>query len=502
MQDNVAKALGALRQRDFAAARDFIVAFSNDNVLELQHYMIKGLSEIGLAEWKAARETFEVAVGYFPHQAQLWMNLGLAQENLGQIDEAAESFEEALHLSPDEASIHGNLSNIYRRQGRLQDAEIMAHRAFELGAPKSQALNVLGLALAKQGRHDAAEKVYREALQLEPNNGDIKANLATLAVDRLDFATAWPLYAAARATADKPTIRREEGLARLLSGDYAEGWRLYESRLELPRALRVMPTCPRYKGEELVGKKLVVVAEQGLGDTIQFCRYGELLANRGAELTWMVSAALQKIMTGNVTGKIMADTEPMPEADFYVPMLSLPLATQRPSFMEAPSVEPWHVGTEPQLPEVKAGTRRIGLVWAGSPTHERDHERSIPLELFAPFLTTVKADFYAPFVGGALEEIGALPIKRLDAQLTDFAATAAILRQLDCVVTVDTSVAHLAGTLGVKTYLLLPHCPDWRWGVSGETTPWYPSVTLLRQPTYGDWVSVIDKLITMLIVAH
>jgi ADP-heptose:LPS heptosyltransferase len=141
---------------------------------------------------------------------------------------------------------------------------------------------------------------------------------------------------------------------------------------------------------------------------------------------------------------------------------------------------------------------RIGIVWAGSPTHIRDHERSIPLEVLAPALTKINADFYAPFIGAALDEIGTLPIQRLDNLITDFADTAALLNQMDCLITVDTSVAHLAGTLGLKTFLLLHHCPDWRWETSASTTAWYPSLTLLRQSRFGDWSSVVSRLTKLL----
>lgn len=143
----------------------------------------------------------------------------------------------------------------------------------------------------------------------------------------------------------------------------------------------------------------------------------------------------------------------------------------------------------------KSGDKKcIGLVWAGSLTHERDHERSILLEQLNPLLQKSGVQFYAPFLGPSLSEIGNRPVTRLDNLITDFADTAALLMQLDCLVSVDTSVAHLAGALGVKTYLLLPHAPDWRWGISGEATPWYSSLTLLRQPSYGDWDDVIAQL--------
>jgi Flp pilus assembly protein TadD len=491
--DFVTQALDAIRRKDFAAARMAINAYRQHNPLELQHYLIKGLSEMALEDWNTALETFLDATEQFPHQPQLWLNLGVVQENLNQIDDAAESLEHSLSLKPEQGNACGNLSNLYRKQGRFRDAEAMAHRARELGVPKAQALNCLGLALGKQGKFDEAIQAFGEALQIEPNNADIIANVANLAIDRLDFVNAWPLFAKARALDNKPVIRRDEGLARLLAGQFATGWPLYEARIDLPTGLRLRPACPRYNGEVMAGKKIMLLAEQGFGDTIMFCRYGHVLTQLGAEIFWVVQQSLKHLLSENIAGPVFAEREPLPEADYYIPLLSLPLATHRLTdtlttpYLKAPD--------GPKLPNAKAGTTKIGLVWTGSRTHERDHERSIPLEKFATLLKRDKTQFYAPFKGAGLEEItNQTPVIPLNEHITDFADTAALLKQLDCLITVDTAVAHLAGALGVKTYLLLQHSPDWRWGTSGEITPWYSSMTLLRQPKYGDWYSVIINL--------
>jgi len=493
MQDHVVKALDALRQKNFAAARDSIIAYANDNPLEFQHYLIKGLAEIALEDWAEARDTFREATEEFPHQPQLWFNLGLAQENLGALDDAAASFEKSIDLKDGQGNVYGNLSNIYRKQGRLKEAEDMAHRAYELGAPRADALNVLGLALGKQGKFEAAEKIFREALRLEPNNASVTANLANMEVDRCDLTAAWPLFAAARALSDLPSIRRDEGMARLFAGDYAEGWKNYEARLLLPAALRLRPNIPFWRGEFIAGKKLLLIAEQGQGDVIQFCRYGRLAAELGADLVWAVPKSLQRLLAANLPGRVLAEDDALPAADYYLPLMSLPLATQRLSPADAPKAPYLKAGSEPRLPKPGA-KKRIGLVWRGSVTHERDHERSIALEQLTPIFRNPAALYFAPFKGEGLEETAKTPVTRLDDLIADFADTAALLSQLDCLITVDTAAAHLAGALGVKTYVLLPHCPDWRWGMTGETTPWYPSLTLLRQPSYGDWDSVIALL--------
>lgn len=337
-------------------------------------------------------------------------------------------------------------------------------------------------------------------MQLEPNNSDILLNLANLAVDQLKFDQAWPLFATARIYSNNATARRDEGMARLLSGDYVNGWPLYEARLELPNALRAYPACPRYSGEPVEGKKILLLAEQGFGDTIMLCRYGNFLTAEGAELVWVAPKSLEWVLKGNVPGTIITEDSPLPTADYYLPLMSLPLATGKIDPFELPAAPYMQVAVKSELPKAKIGKRQIGLVWTGSKTHERDHERSLLLDQFAPLFKLKDVQFYAPFVGVGLEEIvDDTPVMSLEKSIHDFADTASLLMALNCLVTVDTAVAHLAGALGVKTYLLLQHCPDWRWGTSSETTPWYKSFNLLRQPTYGDWDSVITDLAGRLI---
>jgi len=495
-QDLVARALTSLRNRDFIAARTCIAAFAEDNPLELQHYLIRGLSDIALKDWNAALATFDEGTRIFPHQPQLWFNLGVAQENAGLFEEAAASFEYSLDLKPDQGEACGNLSNIYRRLGLFINAEKMAHQAYELGAPKAAALNCLGLALARQGKREESEKIFGQVLQLEPSNAHALLNLANCAIDRFDFAAAWPLYAAARAADNDPTIRHEEGLARLLAGDYATGWSLYEARLERSTGLRVQPNGPLWRGEPLAGKKLLLVAEQGFGDVIQFCRYGVPLASQGVTLSWIVPKSLQRLLADNLPGHVLAEgSDPLPTTDYWLPILSLPLITQRPAPADAPPAPYMRAAAAPGLPGIKKDKRKIGIVWSTSPTNERGYEKSMPIEMLAPLWGLKDVQFYAPFINPHLDDITQEPIRRLDNLIKDFADTAGLLIQLDCLVTVDTATAHLAGALGLKAFVLLPYCPDWRWGIRGSTTPFYPSVTLLRQPKPDDWESVIKQLI-------
>jgi len=455
-----------------------------------------------LKEWPEAAGTFAAAVKRYPNEAQLWFDLGLAQENLRDLKNAAASYEQSVKLKP-EAETYGNLSNTYCRLARFAEAEAMARRALDLGAPRAQALNSLGLALNRQNKFAEAKAAFEKALQLEPNDSFILSNLANLAVDQLDFPQAWEFFARARkASKDAPLIRHHEAMARLLAGDYAIGWRLYEARLELPNALRLRlrPRTPRYNGEPLAGEKMLLVAEQGFGDAIHFCRYGTLLEKAGMELIWVAPKPLHRLFAANLPGRVIAEGETLPAADYYLPIVSLPLALGLLEPEEAP-IAPYLRAPSPfiPLPEGKGkANSKIGLVWSGSKTHERDFERSIPLEKFAPLWKKIPAQFYAPFTGAGLEQIAGQPVTRLDHLINDFADTAGLLSQLDYLITVDTAAAHLAGALGVKTFLLLPYAPDWRWSRQGETTRWYPTVTLLRQSKPGDWDGVIAQLIESL----
>lgn len=491
---SVTQALDALKNDRFSEALEHMQAYGRKNTYELRHFLIRGLAELALKNWPSAAATFSEAVEKYPNQPQLWFNLGVAEENLKQFPQAAQSLERCLRLKSDHAEACGNLSNIYRALGKLADAEIMAQRAIVHGAPKAGALNNLGLALGGQGKFDEAEKAFRKSLQIEPDNPHILANLANSMADRLDFSAAWPIYREARAIEDLPVIRHHEGMARLLAGDFAQGWPLYEARLDVPGALRLHPPSPLWRGQSLAGKKLLLIAEQGFGDTIQFCRYGTLLAACGGETFWAVQKPLLPLLTAQLPGTVLAETDALPAADYYLPLLSLPLALNKFHPEDAPGAPYLRAKAGPKLPEQGTDGRKIGLVWSGSQSYGRDYERSLPLASFAPLWAQNALQFYAPFIGAGLDQIQDKPITRLDHLITNFADTAALLAQLDELVTVDTAVAHLAGALGVKTHLLLPYCPDWRWGTQGTKTPWYPSLIVRRQPRFGDWHSVITRL--------
>jgi tetratricopeptide (TPR) repeat protein len=487
--------LAALQSQNFVKARKEAEGAGFHLSFALRDAKLYGLALVGCEAWDDAAAYLSQAVESNPEQGLLRFNLATAEDHLGHYDQALRHFEESLALGlPSElcGAAHLACSHLARRRKDYDHALDEAEKARSLGAAEAACLNAIGLTKWKMGNLQEADALFSRAAELEPEVPLHQLNRANIAADRRDFDTAFALYAAARALADTPLARRDEAMARLLTGDFEKGWPLYEARLELPRAFAPPPDIPRYNGSPLEGKTLLLMAEQGFGDTIHFCRYGKFLSDQGARLIWIVQPQLTRLLQDQIPGQVLSKKDPLPAADFYIPLLSLPWTTK--------NLEPW--GGEAYLKPAESGPalppskgRRIGLVWRGSPTHERDGERSIPLAAFDPILRQNAADhFFALDPAGLGENERRENLCDLSPSIRDFADTARLLCQMDYLISVDTATAHLAGALGVKTFLLLPFIPDWRWGLEVEKTQWYESVTLLRQKADREWGLVINDL--------
>jgi hypothetical protein len=296
-------------------------------------------------------------------------------------------------------------------------------------------------------------------------------------------------------------------LALLANGDYAEGWHEYEWRLRLPELGGSAPSLPvpRWQGEDLRGGTLLASAEQGIGDAIQFVRFASWLAARGVRVVVQAPRELQSLLaTAPGVAATVSTGEALPaDCSAEIPLLSLPcrLGLGR----DDVGAPPRYLRSDPSrsadaagvLGKARPGSRRIGLAWAGSPQHRNDARRSIPLAMLAPLLTVPGMTWFSLQKGTASNQLAQVAqagdVAPLDPQC-DFAHTAALVDALDAVVTVDTSIAHLAGALGKPTFVLLPFAPDWRWGIAGTHTPWYPTMTLCRQQAIGDWPSAVAAL--------
>lgn len=414
---------------------------------------------------------FERALALRPELAEAHTNLGLALESRGLPDQAMDSHRRALALRPDYPEALNNLGNALKLAGRFAEAVDCYARALALRPGYAEAENNLGLALAAQGRVEESLAAFERALALRP-----------------DFAQA----------------RWNKGITLLLKGDYAAGWPLYEARWQAigPRARLPEFREPLWTGDQpLAGRTILLHHEQGLGDTLMTLRYVPLLAARGARVVLQMPPALAALAASVPgAGPVVVEGGPLPPIDLQCPMMSLPLAFHT-TLQDVPAPVPYLFAPEPRQAawQERLGPRRrprIGLVWSGSRSQAFD-QRPVPLRLLLPLLDR-DAEFislqqeYAEADRPLLEADGR--IRDCSAELRDLADTAALVMQLDLVITIDTAVAHLAGALGKPAWLLLAFAADYRWLLGREDSPWYPTLRLYRQPAFGDWGPVLVRL--------
>jgi tetratricopeptide (TPR) repeat protein len=432
-------------------------------------------------------------------------NLGLALHAAGRFEEAITSYRNALTLAPDHPEILYNLGNAFLDLGRVAEALSNFDTALAINPAHVGALVNRGNTLLRFNRPLDALESYDRALVLMPSHPQILTNRAHV-LRRLDrpVEALIDLKAALAKAPEFPEAHFELSLAQLTLGDFGAGWKAYEWRwktgpfADKRRSFR----APLWLGDAaLSGKTILLHAEQGFGDTLQFIRYAPLVAKRGARVVCEVQPELQVLLSQLGGVEVIAKGEALPRFDLHCPLLSLPLAfgtriatiPAEIPYLTAPAAKLEH--WRDRLPQ---GTLRAGFVWSGSSDHKNDANRSIPLKHFAALFKQT------PFRCFSLqrelrEEDREELCKRLDLvdlgpELQDFADTVAVISLLDVVVTVDTAVAHLAGALGKRVLILLPHAADFRWMRVSDTTPWYPTARLLRQPAFGDWDSVMVRL--------
>ncbi|MGH6828473.1 MAG: tetratricopeptide repeat protein [Rhizomicrobium sp.] len=417
----------------------------------------------------------EAKPDYHPalHQAAL---LAFRRKNL---DQATARFERALALAPDNALYHRNVCEIYRIQSRLDEA--LRHAEY--------------------------------AVKLDPGNAAGHYNLAVIRYDGLEIAAA--LASIRRALAIAPqdaSAHFEFAEALLLSGQFEEGWREYEWRFDLPNAPRLLPpnNRPLWDGKPMPRGTLLLIGDQGFGDTIQFCRYIPMAHRRCPNIAVAASAEMHPVvMQQEGVARCYDRWHDVPAFDAYCSLSGLPriFGTDL-SNIPAPipylkadreKAARWRARLDPLTPE---NYRRIGLVWAGRPTHGNDFNRSIGLKRLLPLAKLKNFVFISLQMGPARAEIGkyfgAAPLINLGAEISDFGDTMAILDGLDRLIAVDTGVAHLAGAMGKAVSVLLPYAPDWRWLLGRCDSPWYPTMRLHRQDAPGDWGSAVGKAVRLL----
>ncbi|WP_377806464.1 tetratricopeptide repeat-containing glycosyltransferase family protein (plasmid) [Azospirillum sp. A29] len=431
-----------------------------------------GLLALQKDDREAAIAAFTRAAGKFPMYGPVHANIGTLAGQLGRSALAMRCFQRAVAIDPGYAEVWSNFSSQLRRADRDEAAVMALKRALSLEPKHANALCNLGALLFDAGQTARAEACFRQALALAPNHHEAAKNL---------------------------------GFALLRRGDLRTGFSWYEHRYAAtPQPAPVLDTpAPRWRGGALNGVSLLAVAEQGEGDTIQFVRYAKLVERGGGTLTMACSPALKRLMTrADGVRHVVADGDQKPRIDAWAPLLSLPhlLGTDRGSI-------PGGVPYLHPAPEDAAAWRaqlsgiaglKVGLVWAGNPGFGGDRQRSPRFAAVAPLLTLPGLHMVLLQVGDGRRDLAGhvLPttVTELGGRIRDFADTAAIMAGLDLVITSCTAPAHLAGALGRPVWIMLPFASDWRWMEGRVDSPWYPTARLFRQPTPGDWTSVVAAI--------
>jgi tetratricopeptide (TPR) repeat protein len=436
--------------------------------------------------------------------ADAMSNLGLALHASGRFEEAVASHRNALALAPGHPEILYNLGNACLELGRIDEAlasydEVLAKNPAHVGAlvNRSNAFLRLNRPLDAIAGFDRALASMPGHPQILTNRGHALRRLNRLVEALADF------DAALVKAPDFPEAHFEAGMTRLTLGDFG-GWKQYEWRWKTGTfaGRRRQFRAPLWLGDAPVrGRSILLHAEQGLGDTIQFIRYAPLLASRGAKVICEVQPELRSLLSQFDGIEVIAEGEPLPRFDLHCPLLSLPLAFGT-TAETIPSPVPYLAAPADRLAywgERLPRAPRAGFVWSGSQSHKNDANRSIPLATLAALFE--KAPLSCISLQTELREADGKALRGLPdlvclgEQLRDFAETAAVISLLDVVVSVDTAVAHLAGALGKPVVILLPFAADFRWLRDREDTPWYPTAKLIRQPAFGDWDRVVDRLI-------
>src|SRR5690242_163740 len=424
---------------------------------------------MGLARYEEAAAAFKAATRVRPKAPAAFNNLGIALTNLKRYVEALAALDRAITLAPALAEPHNARAHPLRMLNRLDEALREYDRAIALKPDYAEAHGNRGTCLDELARPEEALASFRKALSLQPDHGDTRWNLA---------------------------------VNRLRAGDFATGWREAEWRWK-SSSLRMNHRVfdqPLWLGlEPIEGKTLLLHNDQGFGDAIQFCRYIPLLAGRGARVVLETNRALQQLLAGfDGVAQFVIKGEALPAFDLHCPLTSLPL----PFGTTLENIPP------PYLPVPEGGRDwrdwlgrstlpRIGVVWSGNPNHLNDHNRSMPLQLLGPLFDS-QAQFISLQKDARASDLEALrkrsDVRDAGAEFASFADTAALVAELDLVISVDTSVAHLAGSLGKPVWILLPHVADWRWLTDRADSPWYPTARLFRQDASRRWETVVTEL--------
>jgi tetratricopeptide (TPR) repeat protein len=425
----------------------------------------------------------------------------------GRPEDAIPLYRQILSANPRFAPGWNNLGIALRAAGKVEAAVACLRRGLALDGQDAGAWSNLGNALRMLGRYGEAKAAHLKSLELKPDVGRVHYNLALTYRDLAETDEAMANFERAEELGfDQSEMYWDRALTYLIMGDLGRGFEEYEWRWKLPESPPRFTDRPLWDGGDLAGKTLLVYAEQGFGDAIQFVRFLPMAAAKGGKVVFECPPLLVRLARSSpaleAVELVPADGA-TPDFDVHLPLLSLARVFGT-TLDDIPATAPYLAlpAAEDKTP-LGGDQLDVGLVWAGKPSHKNDRNRSIPFKTLLPLLDLEGVRYSSLQMGPRADEVSALAaealIQPIGDRLRDFADTAAVLRGLDLVITVDTAVAHLAGALARPVWTLLPYSPDWRWLYKREDAPWYPTMRLFRQATPGDWDEVVDRVRAALI---
>lgn len=451
-----------------------------------------------------AVEQFRLAWEALPDNGAIAGNYGYGLLKVGRGDEAVRVLHRATQLAPNDSSPWLQLAEVLWRMGRYQEAIGPARHGAAMAPNDVRALLVLGNTLQTLAEFQEAVDVYQRVIAIEPDNFDANSNMALTLLKMGEAQRSLDLYQGiARRWPDNNDALANRSLAMLTLGDLEGGFREYETRWRSAAFQNKEFNQPRWDGSDPAAKTILLMSEQGLGDTLQFVRYAPLVAQRGATVLVSCPAELRGVIeTVKGITRIFTSGQPLPRFDAHAPMASLPVLFKTtiesiPANVPYVSADPARVRNWRDRLRESPGLK-VGIAWAGSPLHQNDRARSCKLADFAPLAAVEGVAFFSLQKGLTAAEAKNPPagmnVQCLGDELRDFTDTAALLECLDLLISVDTSVVHLAGALGRPVWTLLARGPDWRWMLERSDTPWYPTMRLFRQRNLGDWSTVFVEV--------
>lgn len=493
--------------------QDALVSYDRAIALNPDHapvWLQRGNALKDLNRLDQALSSFERALALRPDFADACFQIGFVLVELKRLQEAVTFYDRSLAIQPNHAEAHYNKGNALRDLNRLEEARVSFERAIEIQPDLIAAHSNLGGVLRRLNRGREALASYQRALELQPDAAQIHINRGNAWLGLLHIQDAIASYD--RAIAIQPNHAKAhwyKSVALLLSGQFEQGWLLYEWRWRKDMDLWPMRTFsqPLWLGEQdIAGQTILLHAEQGLGDVIQFCRYVRLVKAKGARIVFEVQPALLNALKQlEEVDEWVAAGDPLPAFDVHCPLMSLPLAFKT-VLTEIPSPTPYLRAPADacQRWANQLGVRKrpcVGLVWSGSTTHQNDALRSLPLAKLLAHLPP-GCDYVSLQKEVRERDQQALAgsgIRHFGEGIQDFNDTAALCELMDLVISVDTSVAHWAAAMGKPTWIMLPYAPDWRWLLDRDDSPWYASVKLFRQGESRTWDEVLKRVADALV---